>query len=221
MRGCRAAWPGSIVHGADVKPFAIAPARHWLLLAHDPRDRARPLDPDELARRPGAAAFLRRFRARLARRSPYVSFRPDDGIWWQVQGAEHMDRGFLVCVSEIAEPPAAAVLRARRDPFLGRVVLPAPDHKVVFHRTDDEDEAHYLAAVINSTETAALLARFANFTAIAPQTIRHLPIPRWDPRDRAHRALAARSRELHEAPSTIGSRLPAIDELVRRLRYSK
>jgi hypothetical protein len=198
-----------LVRGRDIiAPFAIDWSGNYLLLAHDPSRRDKPLAPAEIRARPGAHRYLRRFKSRLTRRKPYMGFRVSEDVYWQVQGAEHMDRGYLTCVTEIANPPIAAVLHATWDDQLGRTVLPVPDHKIVFFQTDDEAEAYFVAGMINSLALQTLLQRFANLIAVSPQTLRCLPLLRFDPADADHRELArlAKGMEL-EGVNAIAARL--------------
>ena len=185
-----------VVRGRDVDAFRVQPSA-WLLLAHSPTERSQPLSWQELNQARGAREFLMHFRSKLRVRRPYMNFRPTDDCWWGVQGAEHMDSGFLVCVREIADSIAAAVVRTTFDETLGRSVLPAPDHKLTFFNTQDEDEAYYLAAMLNSSTIKTLSERYVNFIAISPATLRYLPIPRYDSSKTTHRELATASREAH------------------------
>jgi hypothetical protein len=56
--------------------------------------------------------------------------------------------------------------------------------------------------MINSPRAQDLLQRFANFTAISPQTIQYLPIPPFNPQDAQHRRIAELSRQAHAATET-------------------
>jgi N-6 DNA Methylase len=198
-----------IVRGRDITaPFVIDWSGNYLLLAHEPSRRDRPLELPELQARPGAFRYLRRFKPRLTKRKPYMNFRVSEEMYWQVQGAEHMDRGYLTCVTEIANPPIAAVLHAVWDEQLGRTVLPVPDHKIVFFQTESEPEAYFLAGLINSRALQTLLQRFANFTAVSPQTLRYLPLIAFDSGDAEHRELARLAK---------GMELAALDEIAGRL----
>jgi len=186
-----------VIRGRDVEAFS-ARASIYLLLGHEPTDRRTLLSAKSLARRyPEARSFLANFKDKLKARRHYMSFKPDENCWWQVQGAEHMDRGFLVCVGEITNPPVAAVVGEIWDPELGRRVLPVPEHKVVFYNTAVCDEAHFLAGMINSEPMQSLIRRYANFIAVSPATLRYLPIPSFDGSRPLHKEMASLSEEAH------------------------
>ncbi|HYN81181.1 MAG TPA: hypothetical protein VES88_06735 [Gemmatimonadaceae bacterium] len=187
------------VRGRDVGPFSVEPSQ-YVILAHDVATRSRPLTQAEMTGPYRAThAYLAQFRERLIDRPRYFQFVATAQLWWHLAGVRHFEPGgFLVCVNEIAIPPAAAVLREIWDPSLGRTVMPVPDHKVIFYRTVVEEEAYYLAGMINSPALQRLLERFANFTAVSPLTLRHLPIPRFDATNPAHQTLARLSKQAHE-----------------------
>lgn len=191
------------VRGRDVQPYSVRPSSH-VLLPHDPERRARPLNEGEMrGSYRGAYQFLRTFKAALLARPPYMGFRPREDLWWHLLDTEHMDGpAHFVCVRE--QPGGnhvamAGVISEIWDERLGRRVTPVFDHKVIFFRTEDADEAYYLAGMINSRGIRLILERFANFISVSPQTLRYLPIPTFDAQNPAHREIAAHSRDAHAA----------------------
>ena len=133
------------VRGRDINPYSAEPSL-YVLVAHEPDRRSRPLSAQQLRDDfPGARRFLNWFKNKLLARRPYMSFRPTEECWWQLQGTDHMDHGYLVCISEIANPPSAAVFSSRWDEGLRRTVLPMPDHKATFFNTENADEAFFLS----------------------------------------------------------------------------
>jgi hypothetical protein len=211
------------LRGRDIRPFSSNPSL-FVLAAHYPEDRSQALESGELSRTyPAARTFLSYFRDKLLARRPYLGFRPNESCWWQLQGTNHMDRGYLVCISEIADPPAAAVVGVQWSPELGRSVLPMPDHKVTFFNTNSEDEAYFLCGLFNSAALQVLIARFANFTAVSPATLRYLPIPKFDPGSEVHQMIAAASQEAHMANGDAARRQASaqVDELVGELMMAR
>jgi len=91
-----------------------------------------------------------------------------------------MGFGNIVVIREQQSRPAAAVVPLAFDEQLGRTASPLIDHKLSFCAVDSPDEAVYLASFLNSTPIQDLLASFSNEIAIAPQTLRRLPIPDFD-----------------------------------------
>lgn len=188
-----------LVRGRDVRRFRAQPSG-YILLPYDPSNRASVLDFDTLyTRYRSTYLFLNNFRQILLNRSPYMSFRPTERCWWSIYGMEHMVKEFLVCVTEIADPPQCAVVTRIWDETLGRTVVPVVDHKVTFYGTDNEAEAYYLCGMINSRVLQDFLDRYALLTSISPQTIRRLPLRRFDESDRVQQRIAEISRAAHLA----------------------
>ena len=126
-------------------------------------------------------------------------------------GTEHMTGAPCVVVRELGRRPAAAVVLPRDDERLGRRATVLIDHKLLYCAVATEDEAHYLAAMINATPMQDLLASFSNVVGVAPGTLARLPIPPYDP--------PRRPRSLVMPPRT--PRRPSTDaERARRRRGS-
>jgi hypothetical protein len=101
--------------------------------------------------------------------------------WPRIMGTEHMTGAPCVVVRELGRRPAAAVVLPRDDERLGRRATVLIDHKLLYCAVAAEDEAHYLAAMINATPMQDLLASFSNVVGVAPGTLARLPIPPYDP----------------------------------------
>jgi hypothetical protein len=188
------------IRGRDVEAYRAIPSS-YIILAHDPDERDRPLTgPEMLSDYRQTYNFLSSFRPWLLARSAYMQFTPSDDLWWHLAGVQRMDRGaYLVLVREIADPVVAAVAQETWNPQLGRVAMPVPDHKLSFYRTTVESEAYFLVGMINSRPLQVLLKRFANFTAISPQTLRNLPLPTFSSASALHVQLAELSKGAHAA----------------------
>jgi hypothetical protein len=213
------------VRGRDVQPYSVRPSSH-ILLAHDPQNRARPLTEHEMRTTyRGALQLLRTFREKLLARAPYLGFRPREDLWWHLLDTEHMDGpAHFVCVREQpggAHAAMAGVISDVWDDRLGRTATPVFDHKVIFYRTVNSAEAYYLAGMINSAAIRVILERFANFISVSPQTLRYLPIPRFDSTEPLYMEIADQSREAHiQNGGAREAAIAAVDEAVLRLlRY--
>ncbi|MCC6005094.1 MAG: N-6 DNA methylase, partial [Thermofilum sp.] len=84
-----------------------------------------------------------------------------------------------------------AVIGPLNDKYLGEKPV-IPDHTVVLIPVESEDEAYYLAGILNST-IIALLLQYA-----VVESISKLGIPRYDPNNYLHRMIAELSRRAHE-----------------------
>ena len=189
-----------VLRGQDVDRWETNPSG-FVLIPHDPSDRSRPLDSQELqGEYPEAYRYFRRFRSVLRERPEYYNFRLSDDQWWHVGSVSQLGAdGTLLCFPEIAYPPGAAVLRPVWIEELGRSVLPIPNHKVNFYRAADPREAYYLAALLNSSLIQEILSRYAIYTSLSAQTLRYLPIPSFDPNLVTHLTIADLSQRIHDS----------------------
>ena len=76
-----------------------------------------------------------------------------------------------------------------------RVVV--PEHKVMFIVTASEDEAHFLAAVLNSSVMRLIVAGYTMERQIGTHLTRYVRIPAYDPTKQTHERLVHYSREAH------------------------
>ncbi|MGB9828327.1 MAG: Eco57I restriction-modification methylase domain-containing protein, partial [Thermosphaera sp.] len=108
------------------------------------------------------------------------TFAPYKVVWKEVS-ARMQAGGFHVAVVGLVE-----------DEYLGsRVVV--PDHTVVMISLQNEEEAYYLAGVLNST-----LTQFALQYAVVSSVEEYISVPNFNPDDPVHRNVAKLSRRAHE-----------------------
>ena len=129
--------------------------------------------------------------------------------WYGLMGTEHMTGAPCVVVRELGRRPAAAVVLPREDERLGRRATVLIDHKLLYCTVATEDEAHYLAGMINATPMQDLLASFLNVVGVAPGTLARLPIPPYDPEEAAGLVAAAKAAADARVDAEAGSLLRA------------
>ena len=194
-------WP--LLRGRDVRPFRIDPSDLYVILPHDPDDLSRPLTSAELIREaPYLYDFLSPLTPYLMQRSPYHGVTFTAECPWPIQGPwSHLNRGshLVVCqyMSPDGRPPAAAV-SPQWDVRTGLNTVPYPNNKSNVLVVDSADEAHYVAAWVNSSPCQDALARFVSSTAIPPTALNRLPLPQFDKANDDHIALARLSLRLSE-----------------------
>ncbi len=136
--------------------------------------------------------------------------------WAQIMGTSFMNGSPCVVVREQSARPAAAVVRQRWDDRLARTATVLIDHKLVFCAVQTEEEAHYLAAMVNSEPVQLLLQSFLNEVSVSPATLRRLPIPAYDAKAAAELVMAARQAS-SAATAEDGDALAAAEADVNRL----
>jgi hypothetical protein len=122
---------------------------------------------------------------------------------------------FKVVWRRMARDLAAAVISEWEGP-LGRKSL-IPLETTAFIGVETAGEAHYLCALLNSGVVRAFVKSFsaAGRGFGTPSAIGQIAIPRFDPADCRHRALAEASRALHAGASQTAE--AAVDRTARSL----
>jgi hypothetical protein len=110
---------------------------------------------------------------------------------------------YKVVWAEVATNLAAAVVSSEQLPGgLGTKII-VPDHKVYFVATDDEDEAHFLCAMLNSEPVKTFIDSFTVKTQVGT-LFRHLRLRAYNPNDPHHQNLVRLSKRAHAAGLTVG-----------------
>ena len=139
-------------------------------------------EPDLATTAPLTHAYLERFRPALERRSSLRRYQPGKPYWslWNV--GPYTFSPHKVAWREISGRFQAA--------SVGPVVC---DHKLYFVPCDSENEARYLANVLNAPTVAEAISAYAAQLSLGASVVEYLAIPRYD-------AANARHREIAEAP---------------------
>lgn len=192
-------WP--LVKGEDVTRWKVATTdRYWFVPYKIRADGAQPMTVDDVNDNyPRLAEYLDPWLTRYGDRSMYQAEISNEFPWALSGPIEHFrSEGALLFVRYIGAP-VAAVREPANDPKLGRTTLPIPNNKSNIYYAASPDEAHYMAAFINSLPAQRSLARFAVSTGVTPAALARLPLPRFDAGNEDHRELARLGRAAAEA----------------------
>jgi hypothetical protein len=102
-----------------------------------------------------------------------------------------------VCWREQSEFFTAAV--AGSDKVAGRKKVIIPDHKLMFVPLDNELEAHYVCAAINSSPSVLIVKSYAIETQTSTHVLENVRVPKFDAENKRHRRLAELSQMAHTA----------------------
>ncbi len=186
------------LRGADVHRWSVRPRVH-VLMVQDPATRAGFPESVLAERWPAAGAYLGRFRGALLERALYRKYHQDARrpYYSQFNVGPEMAAPFKVVWRRMARDLTAAVVSEWEGP-LGRKRI-VPLETTAFIGVRAEDEAHYLCALLNSGPVQAFVKSFsaAGRGFGTPSAIGQIAMPRFDPSDARHRALAEASRQLH------------------------
>ncbi len=74
-----------------------------------------------------------------------------------------------------------------------------PDHKLMLVPCKTETEAHYLCALLNSSPVGLSVLATVIQIQFDPHILTRIGIPKFDPKNETHKALAAASKAAHKA----------------------
>lgn len=157
---------------------------------------------------PRALAYLSKYQELLKKRSSYNRYLKKDPFYtcWNV-GTYSFAR-YKVCWSEISNRLKACVI----GDYMGKTVV--PDHKIFFVPTDDEKEAYYLCAVLNSPSVEEIVMNYAENTQIGTHIFDYVRIPKFDPGNQIHMKMSTISKSAHEKIITAEAARQGIEEII-------
>jgi hypothetical protein len=102
---------------------------------------------------------------------------------------------FKVCWREQAEFFTASVTGNSDVSNASKVII--PDHKLMFVPFDNETEAHFVCAAINSSPSVLVVKSYGIETQTSTHVLEHVGLPKFDARNNLHQHLAQLSQQAH------------------------
>jgi hypothetical protein len=185
-----------LLRGRDVGRWSAKPTCS-VLIPQNPSDPAKGLPEVEMqAQCPKTYAYFKQFEDQIRKRSGFKQFF-DTAIapFYSVYNVgSYTFEPHKVVWREQASFLTAAVADAES---AGKTVV--PDHKLMLCPGKSKDEVHYLCALLNSLPAQFIVKGYSLETSVSTHIFNYVRIVAFDPKDKAHRALAANSKALHEA----------------------
>ncbi len=188
-----------LLRGRDVNRWSATPSLH-ILVAQDPQTRMGYKEEWLRDVAPLTYQWLAQFQKELLERAAFKKYfgnKQAAEFWTMYNIGSYTFAPFKVVWSEIAHTLKAAVVGSVEDEHLGKRIV-MPDHTVVFIPARDENEAHYVCALLNSTP-AQLAATAYIVLHPDPHILTRIALPKFDPHSETHKALAAASKAAHKA----------------------
>lgn len=205
-----------LIRWSDVAPFLASPSCH-IILAQDARTR-RGIELQAMTECfPLTYAYLERFRGLLRRRAAYRRYQQNGPFYSMYNVGPYTLAPYKVVWRRMDRQIRAAVVSPINDPELGQRVV-VPQETCVLIPTDTEDEAHYLAALLNSSPARCLVQAFSvrggkGFGS--PSMLDYLALKRFSPTEGTHRRLAdlgRRARAMAAQPAKAPAGPSALEE---------
>jgi SAM-dependent methyltransferase len=212
------------VRGCDVSRWGAEPGV-YVLAVQDPDSRTGRPEAVMLERWPRTYNYLNLFREELLSRALYRKYHERSGhpFYSQFNISRKTFSGHRVVWKRMSNDLTAAVISEHAGPLGPKTVVPL--ETTAFIAASNEEEAHYLCAVLNSPAVREFVKSFSSAGRGfgTPWAIGQVRIPRFDSLNPLHCELAALSKELHQRRGQgkveeIGELEAKLDALIRDLR---
>ncbi|MEM3365387.1 MAG: copper resistance protein CopC [Candidatus Methanomethyliaceae archaeon] len=144
---------------------------------------------------PKAYSFLYHFRKEITSGANYKQFGKNAPFYFVYRVNDHTFAPFKVMWKEVGTKVDAVVVNTVIDPYL-RDKLVIPDYTCVYVPLEDEDEAHYLCAILNSTISKCITSYIHLHPD--PHILDYIKVPSFDRKNNLHMELAGLSKEAHD-----------------------
>jgi type II restriction/modification system DNA methylase subunit YeeA len=206
-----------LVRGRDVKKWSINFRDQFIIIPH--HTNGNPIEHAELKiKYPGVYNYLLEFSSELKRRSikPFISLRKmiESGNEDAQNKAFELlsDRFYIVdnigsytfAPYKVVWKRIAGAITGKAISFACAVITPINgkpvivDDSTILVNTDDINEAYYLAGILNSLPSRAIIASYSYELRQETHIVDFIKIPKFDPLNKTHIKIAELSRRAHE-----------------------
>lgn len=187
------------VRGADIQRWHTTHEIH-VLMAQNPKTSEPYPESEMKAKWPRTFGYLTRFKSiLLSRGSRTVRELAERTAFYAMFGiGTYTVARYKVVWKRMASDLVAAVISQHKTKFGWKTVIPTDTTSLI--AVDNEDEAHYLCAILNSTVVREFVKSYSSAGRGfgAPSVMEHVGIPKFDTKNKTHTKLAQLSKELHE-----------------------
>ncbi|MBM4161077.1 MAG: SAM-dependent DNA methyltransferase [Ignavibacteria bacterium] len=209
-----------LLRGRDIQRWNANPSIR-ILIPHDLNDPAKAIDTKIIESKfPKTLKFLEYFEKPLRDRALYKKYLEPQGVpFYGIYNIGlYTFAPYKVVWSEVGHDVEAAVVASHESDQVGKKVV-VPDHTVVAISLEDEKEAHYVCAMLNSSPAQFIVVGYVVLHP-SPHILRNIKIPKFNPNHDTHKELAHLSRQCHKkvaAGISVTDLEQQIDELAAEL----
>jgi hypothetical protein len=203
-----------LVRGRDVKRWLVEPSAS-IMIPYQEENSGHAITESQMKREfPLAFEYFENFRAKMFKRPHYVQhFKPSGAPYWSMYN-----------VGNYSFAKSRVVWREQTSSFRCAVVeqgkgpTAIADAKLIVVACSNSDEAHYLAAVLNSAPARFLIDSYVVNVQVSTHILQNLHVAMFSASSHLHLQLAEQSRKAHKAAadrdfSSLATAERRIDEL--------
>jgi hypothetical protein len=196
-----------LLRGRDVGRWRARPSA-YILMVQDPVERTGYEETWLMTNYPRTYDYLNEFAGVLRERSGYKKFfdSAKDSFYSIYNVAEHTFVPHKVVWREQASSFTVAVTIGTDKPAI-------PDHKLMMVPCQSQEEAAYLAAVLNSSISRFVVLSYVISVSTSTHVLENIAVPAYDSSDAIHQALADLSQKAHALAAREESSEPDLREL--------
>ena len=187
------------IRGGDIQRWGIQP-EIYMLVVQDPKTRRG--YPEEFLKNkyPRTYGYLTKFKEILLQRPLYKKYHEQAKapFYSQFNISEETFRRYKVVWKAMSNDIVAGVVSQIKTDMGFKIAIPL--HTTSFFATDNESEAHYLCAIINSKPVREFIKSFSSAGRGfgTPSVMEYVGIPKFDPQNPLHQKLAEISKKCHQ-----------------------
>ncbi len=189
-----------LTRGRDIKKWYSTHSNYMVVPFNEEGSM---LEESELKIRfPKSCAFLTKFKTELISRSVYKLFGKNKPFYYVHGVGRYTFAPYKVAWKEISGRImgkgifSTCVVSEYEDKSIGNKCI-IPDHKIMFIPLEDENEAYYVASVLNSSVAQLIVMGYTIETAISTHVVKNVYVPKFKQKDKVHLKLAELSKNAH------------------------
>lgn len=188
-----------IVRGSDVQRWGAEP-KIYMLIVQDPKTK-RGIAEDFMKKQyPRTYNYLLKFKKILLKRALYKKYHKNVNapFYSQFNISEKTFNRYKVVWKLMTTDLISSVISQHKTPFGYKTIIPSGTTS--FFATDNESEAHYLCAIINSKPVRDFIKSFSSAGRGfgTPSVMKYVGIPKFDSQNPLHQKLAEISKKCHQ-----------------------
>jgi len=188
------------LRGADIERWGFS-QKIYMLLVNDPNNPMSGYSKEIIKKNwPRIYSYLTTFKDILLQRALYKKFHEAAGnpFYSQYNIGNYTFSRYKVAWKRMTNDLIAAVTSQYKTPFGYKTIIPLDTTALI--PTDNESEAHYLCAIINSNPVRDFIKSFSSAGRGfgTPSVMEHIGIPKFDPKNKLHQKLAEISKKCHQ-----------------------
>jgi len=211
------------VSGRDIERWG-AKAGCCVLITQEPEKRVGYKETIMKREWPRTFAYLGLFRKELLSRASYKKYHAetDNPFYSQYNIADYTFARYKVVWKRMASDLVAAVISQEKTKFGWKTVIPTDTTSLI--AMENEDEAHYLCAILNSVVVRRFIKSYSSAGRGfgAPSVMEHVGIPKFEKNKAVHKRLSELSKASHrlradEKEEDIKRKEAEVEEAVQEL----